>query len=107
MLTRSTNHQTHKSMSCMLAACAVGLIGASAANANPIFSSEEHQTQVTLGSDSGCGKGSCGKDDAGAKAAKDKHDKVKGKEGSCKGKEGSCKGKENSCKGKEGSCKSK
>jgi hypothetical protein len=49
--------------------------------------------RILIAADNGCGKGSCGKDEKGADAAK-KASKKKGKESSCKTAEG---GKDASC----------
>lgn len=75
----------------------------------------EKTSKTNLGSDSACGKGACGTDESGAKAAKEKKAAkakpapkadAKGKEGSCKAK-ADAKGKESHCKGKEAHCKAK
>lgn len=76
-----------------------GTIGAGVAQANnPFEVADRTSDRILLASDSACGKGSCGTDTKGAKAAKKAHAK-KGKESSCKTAEGA--GKESSCKTSE------
>lgn len=74
----------------------------------------EHTSPSYLGDESKCGKGSCGKDEKGAEAAKEKKAKKEKKskkeakkdgEKSCKSGEKSCKSGEKSCKSGEKSCK--
>lgn len=81
-------------------------IGAGFAQADTPFNHVDRTTEdrILLASDSGCGKGSCGKDDKGAAAAK-KASKKKGKESSCKtaegGKDASCSTQDKDAMGKE------
>ncbi|HIA52239.1 MAG TPA: hypothetical protein EYN91_09160 [Candidatus Melainabacteria bacterium] len=71
-----------------------GSIGAGFAQADTPFNHVDRTgDRILIAADNGCGKGSCGKDEKGADAAK-KASKKKGKESSCKTAEG---GKDASC----------